>query len=319
MVLHSWPYAYSGRGVLELLRAPIGMYLAPALVGKLGGPSVAEVALLIQNSAFLGIVLALGSLLVQAARARLILLVVVVAFSGMDFLGQLSLDAPPALDLTYHLENWAGIQLSSHITLAFWVPQHALAGWTGALLFLLWCKGRVPLVAFLVPLPLLALWSPLALMGLAPFAAVAGVTMLVRRRLVVRDFALPTLATAVALPALVYLQAASDSVGFRLYPIGASNWFYFQLFETIPLILGTALLLRGRSQALLLAVTAGWLALVPFIQVGPSVDFMMRASIPALAVLAVLVAEAITSRPAACARKAKRHACSSSARWPLAL
>jgi hypothetical protein len=146
-------------------------------------------------------------------------------------------------------------------------------------------------------LPLLALWSPLALMGLAPFAAVAGVTMLVRRRLVVRDFALPTLATAVALPALVYLQAASDSVGFRLYPIGASNWFYFQLFETIPLILGTALLLRGRSQALLLAVTAGWLALVPFIQVGPSVDFMMRASIPALAVLAVLVAEAITSRP----------------------
>jgi hypothetical protein len=295
MTVHPWPYAYTGRGALELLRAPAGMYLMPALAGKLGGIGVAQAALLAQNAVLLGIVLALGSMLAATARARLVLAAVAVAFSGMDFLGMLSLDPATAMNMTAHLEAWGTIQFSSHITLAFWVPQHAIAGWAGAVLFLLWARGRLPLFAFLAPLPLLALWSPLALMGLMPFAAAAGFTALLRRELKAADVALPALAAALALPALLYLQAAGDSVGLRAYPLRPLGWLYFQLFETVPFILGVALLAKGRQPKLLLALAACWLAVVPFIQIGTSSDFMMRASIPALAVLAVLVAEALAS------------------------
>jgi hypothetical protein len=294
LTLNSWPYAYTARGAVEILRAPVGMYLLPALAGKAGGVGVAEVALLAQNATLLGILFALGSLLVDTARARLILLAVVIAFSGMDFLGWLRGAPVLAWDWTTHIDGTAN-QYSSHITQAFWVPQHAIAGWTGAVLFLLWSKGRLSLVQFLVPLPLLALWSPLALMGLMPFAAAAGITTLLRRRLQARDVAAPFLATAVAIPALFYLQAAGDTVGIRANPISLIEWLHFQQIETIPFIVGVALLASGRRPRMLLGLAATCLALVPLIQVGNSNDFMMRASIPALAVLAALVGEALGS------------------------
>jgi hypothetical protein len=293
MTLHPWPYAYTGRGSLELLRAPIGMYLIPALLGKLGGTGLAEVALLVQNAVLLGILLALGSLLVETTRARIILLTVMIWFSGMDFVAELMIDPADALDITSHIEPWAWIQFSSHVTQAFWVPQHAIVGWAGALLFLLWVKGRLPLAGFVVPLPFMALWSPLALMGLIPFAGAAGLTMMLQRQLKQRDVPAPALAALVALPALVYLQTAGDTVGFRPFPLQPLKWFQFQLFETLPFILGVALLAKSARSRLLLALSGSWLAIVPFIQVGESVDFMMRASITALAVLAVLVGEAI--------------------------
>ncbi len=296
LTLYSWPYAYTGRGAVELLRAPIGMYLLPAVAGKAGGVAVAEAAMLAQNAVLLGIVLALGSLLAETARARLVLLVVAIVFSGLDFLAMLRIDAAHALDATSHLDQWSPIQFSSHVTQAFWVPQHAIVGWIGAVLFLLWAKGRLPLVGFLAPLPLLALWSPLSLMGIMPFAAAAGLTTLLRRRLKVRDIAIPMLAAAAAVPALVYLQAAGDTVGIRAYPLSLPEWFFFQLIETIPFILGVALLATARRPRLLVALSATWLAAAPFIQIGGGIDFVMRASIPALAVLAALVAEALASR-----------------------
>jgi hypothetical protein len=294
MALHAWPYAYSGRGVAELLRAPVGMYLIPALVGKVGGATSAEIALLVQNSVLLGIIFALGSLLAETGRSRALLLIVVVAFSGMDFAAKLSTDPAAAREWATHLDQWGPLQFSSHITQAFWVPQHAIAGWAGALLFLLWQRGRLPLSAFLVPLPLLALWSPLALMGTMPFVAFAGVTALLQRRLARRDILVPAFAVITVVPALIYLQAASDTVAMRLFPVPSLAWLRFQLVETIPFIVGVGLLAKSCRPKLLLGVAALWLGIVPLIQIGPTTDFMMRASIPALAVLSVLVAEAIT-------------------------
>ncbi|CAA9523421.1 MAG: hypothetical protein AVDCRST_MAG39-2640 [uncultured Sphingomonadaceae bacterium] len=295
MVLQPWPFAYSARGAAEVLRAPLGMYLAPALAGKAFGVAAVDVALLVQNSALLALLFALGSALFATVRDRLVALAVFVLFSGADILGQLWMIWRRGRAFADHLEPWAdGLQFSSHVTQLFWVPQHALAGWFGALFFLLWRDGRLPVAAFGALLPPLALWSPLSLLGLAPFAAYAGWRQLADRGLDRDTLLLPAGAFVLSIPALLYLTAAGDSVGFRPFPVALDTFLLFQLFEVLPfLLLLTALDAHGRYGAGPFRITAAVLVVAPLVQLGESADFGMRASIPALAVLAALMADAL--------------------------
>ncbi|WP_254913763.1 hypothetical protein [Sphingobium sp. Z007] len=294
MVVNPWPFVYTARGAPDVLRAPIGMFLAPALLAKTLGGRAGDVALLAQNALMLGTVLALGSTLFDTRRARLVALAVVIGFSGLDALGRILFRG----GLSDHLENWAYLQYSSTITLAFWVPQHALSGWIGALAYLLWRSGKAPLGAVLALLPLTALWSPLGLMGAMPFAALAGVRSLLRRELRPRDIGIPALATLLAVPSLLYLGAANDGVGARLMTFVPLQWGLFELLEVLVYVVPLALIVRqprfGRDTLALLGLC---LLAIPFVQVGWSIDFMMRASISALAILAVMVADALIHVP----------------------
>src|SRR3546814_106374 len=132
LVVYPWPFAYSFDRHVELLRAPLGMYLLPAISGKAFGLRAADLALLIQNSLLLTLIFGLGSMLFTTSRARARALVIVIFFSGMDVIGQLlqwHVNGHPFPD---HIEQWGITQYSSHITQASWVPLHALAGWLGA-------------------------------------------------------------------------------------------------------------------------------------------------------------------------------------------
>ncbi|KEZ00330.1 hypothetical protein AI27_06250, partial [Sphingomonas sp. BHC-A] len=141
MGINPWPFVYTARPEPDLLRAPIGMFLLPALVFKLLGPRAADIALLAQNTTLVALLLALGSQLFAERRSRLIGLAIFILFSGMDAIGDLLMQGM----LTGHMEDWAEIQYSSTITLLFWVPQHAIAGWVGAVGYMLWREGRAPL------------------------------------------------------------------------------------------------------------------------------------------------------------------------------
>lgn len=297
MLQNSWPFAYVSRGTVEILRAPIGMYIFPSLAGKLGGMPAADIVLLAQNTLMLGVLLTLASMMFDALRSRVVALGVFAIFSGMDFLGQMIFSPAAALSPVSHMDGWAGIQYSSTATLAFWVPQHALVGWLGAVLFLLWRRGRLPLAGFYAPLPLMALWSPLALMGVVPFALFAGVKTLLARRLTLVDFLLPLATALLSLASLIYLQAGSATVGSGANPLSLRLYLLFQVLETIPYLLALWLLPRsqsfGRDGLLIVTVC---LLIFPFFQIGPSADFMMRASIPSLTILALLVSE-VVARP----------------------
>ena len=288
--VNPWPFVYTARGEPDLLRAPIGMFLMPALAAKTLGGRAADIALLVQNSLLLGTVLALGSTLFATRRARLIALVVVIGFSGLDALGRILFRG----GLSDHLENWAYLQYSSTITLAFWVPQHALSGWIGALGFLLWRAEKLPLGVYLTLLPLTALWSPLGLMGAMPFAALAGVRSLRARAIRPADIVLPALTTLLCLPGLLYLSAAGDGVGLRLMALSPLQWGLFELLEVLVYVAPLALLVhRPRFGRDTLALMTLWLIAIPFVQIGASTDFMMRGSICALTILAVMVADAL--------------------------
>lgn len=291
MAINPWPFVYTARATPDVLRAPIGMFLAPALAFRALGGHAADIALLIQNSALLGLILAISSRLFGSTRARIWALLVFFAFSGLDAAGSLFVHGA----LSDHLENWAQIQYSSMITLAFWVPHHAMTAWIGAILFLLWRTERLPLSVFLAILPLTMLWSPFGLLGTLPFVALAGFETLIQRRLRVSDIALPALALLLCVPGLLYLSAAGDDVGIRLYAPGTLRYVIFHLFETVPYLVPVAFLVRGtRFGWPVFAVVTACLLLMPFIQIGWSIDFMMRASVPALTILMVMVADAVT-------------------------
>ena len=288
MVVNPWPFVYTARASADVLRAPLGMFFAPALAGKAAGMAAADGALLVQNTAMLGMLLAAASILFEDARGTVVALAVFLAFSGLDIVGE-------ALGGSFqqHMEGWAGVQFSSTVTLAFWVPQHAIAGWIGAVAYLLWRQGCLPLASYLALLPLTALWSPLSLIGSLPFAALAAVTTLRTRRLGASDMLMPAAATLIALPGLTYLGAADHEVGLRIYPIAVSHYLLFEAVETLPYIVPLALalpLMRSRGDWPTLFVATACLLVAPLIQIGGSVDFAMRASITALAVIAVLIA-----------------------------
>jgi hypothetical protein len=291
LVEQPWPFAYAANGGL-MLRLPLGLYLLPAIVGKAAGERAAEWAMLVQNAAVLTALLALARPLFATTRTRVIALAVVVAFSGMDVVGAWLAGVP----LTGHLEQWAyRTQFSSHLTQAFWAPQHALAGWLGALLYLLWRTGRAPAAAVLVVVPLTALLSPLALIGLLPFAAQVGVATLHRHGLGWRELVPAGAASALSVPALLYLSAAGETVGGVLARPRAGDYLVFELLEVgVPLYAWWRTRATARFGGATLAITAAALVLLPFAQVGDSVDLVMRASIPALLVLAVVSAELLT-------------------------
>jgi hypothetical protein len=293
----AWPFAYDQPGGAKILRAPLGMYLPPALVGKWAGSRAAELALLVQNSVLAAVVLALGSDMFTTRRAKLIGLGVFIGFSGMDVIGQLLIRRSPLL----HLDGWAGMQYSSHVTQAFWVPQHALAGWIFAVLYLLWIRRGVPAVAVFAVMPLLALLSPLALIGCVPFAAHVFVAAARRGALSAGDVLWPVLAGAVCLPGLLYLVSGSASVGAGAAPV---NWPLYVTFLALEvggycyaLWLTRAHMRFGAPAAI---ITVVLLLVLPLVRIGESFDLTARASIPALAILAVMMAAILTDdRPAA--------------------
>ena len=299
---YPWPFAYGLPGGDKILRAPLGMYLLPALIGKQTGAYGAELALLGQNVLLLGLVLALGSTLFAGVRQKWTALAVFFGFSGMDILGQLLAGRSPWL----HLEQWAGMQYTANLTQAFWVPQHALAGWIVAVLYLLWVRGQVPRVALFAAMPLLALLSPFALMGGMPFAIHAFVAGVARRDLAWGDIVWPGLVSLITLPGLAYLTAGSGAVATGSTAFRAGNYIIFLALE-VGAYLYALWLARGHWRFGLVptGLVMTLLVLIPFGRIGDANDFSMRASIPALAMLTMMIV-CLLEEPAPHLQKPKR-------------
>lgn len=290
MGTHGWPFDYWLDGKSQMLRAPVGMYLVPAL---LGGASQAgrDWALLAHNSLAVGLILALGSTLFPSHRARLIALATFVMFSGLDVVGSVIHQWVAGWADWDHIEHWAGAyQYSAHITQLFWVPQHCLAGWTLALAYMLWRRGMVPVGLFGATLPLVAIWSPLAVMGALPFALHAGLVVLRTKAWGWRDVLLCATAMLLAIPALLYLSTDAASVGSGMR---APNVVYglFILLEVLPFLVP---LLHDRDDAadrMAILIAGACLFLMPLWGIGRSNDFQMRASIMPLALIAIAFAQ----------------------------
>ncbi len=312
LVRNPWPPAYRVDGVDMTMRAPVGLFLGPALVGKMFGVPAADYALLAQSALLLGLIVYIFGMTVADGRHRWLTLGLFFAFSGIDVIpwavewikGRDSTLAP-------HIEVWSGFfQFSSPMTVLFWAPHHGFAGWAFAAAYQVWRSGRMPALALCPMWALVVIWSPIAAVGAAPFIVFAlaadafgkraggtGVASL-WRALAPRWFVPALAAAAGVLPILVYLTTDSAKV--------EKDWLLLQdgflpsyvalvAFEILPFL---ALAWRGRDAGSTLArnelVLIGALLLViPFYQIGFANDFASRGSIPALTILALRLAEAV--------------------------
>ena len=318
LVAGVWPVGYGELdGRESLLRAPLGYYLPAALVGKAAGLVAAHAAMALWTAA--GVVLFLLQVLPARGLRLLVGGAVIVLFSGLDVIGTLQ-QAPQALahwDITRHLEWWAGsYQYSSMTTQLFWVPNHALGGWLTVGLLMRSDpesspagadrahETRNPDLDALLPMIVaaLALWSPLTALGAVPFVLhrLAGSMWRERSlRLAHPRVWGPALAVGTVIAAYLTLDAARIPRGWTIGRSGAGVGAvisdllrHAEFFLLEAGLIGAAILAIRPSRKVVVALAI--LLLLPLVSFGAANDFVMRVSIPSLALLAVAACRALT-------------------------
>jgi len=285
-----WPPTYLLADASHLiLRAPVGYFLPSAAVGYLFGPGAANFAIYLWTVLGWGLFLLAACRLFDTLRERILCLLVLTLFGGMDLLGHAwayrEIAAPGQ-----HIEWWMpSIQYSANTTLLFWVPNHALPAWLGITLILR--HWRQPLLARITPLLATAipLWSPLAAMGLLPFFLIGLAWK--------RDFQIlfspkSCLAFApIALLSMKYLgmDAAEVPHGWMTEMWGTWDLFAYRyaLFCLLEFGFLALILARITHFNIPMRVAVVTLCLLPFYYLGIGNDLAMRASVPALCVLAL--------------------------------
>jgi hypothetical protein len=288
-------YQYGGQDYY--LRAPLGMYMLPAMIGRIFGLFSAHMTLLATNALIFGAILYLASSL--AGARPIVILAIMIGFGGLDIIGELMARAASLRngDLTNQKMEWWSmafvpetmLQYSGHVTQLFWAPNHTAPGWFIAVLVLLRSRKEISVSILVACCAMLVLWSPLSVLGAVPFIVVLMICA--SRREVASPESLLAAATGLCfLPIALYLVMGSGAVahgwmididGFvRIYP----------LFLLIEIPQATVLLYTWRkietADRIPLAVAIVTLCLLPFYGFGPNNDLVMRASIPALFLVA---------------------------------
>ncbi|MFT4095663.1 MAG: hypothetical protein QM651_00980 [Rhodoblastus sp.] len=274
-----------------MLRAPLGMYVVPALIGRIAGLHAAHAGMLAQNASILAVVFYLLLALGRGWKN----LAVVIGFAGVAGLVRLvawlsSGDLEKLFPGSDTIDSWTPLlQYTGSITQFFWVPNHALAGWLTAILLLLRARREVDTATVGAGVALMMFWSPLAIMpavpGLLYFAAVDPRGTFASRRTWI---AIP--AALACLPVAAYMTAASDTIP-RPTIVGDPD-FWPTYFAFLPVQLGSVgvvYYLRERIPAEwrgLYWLNVALLVFLPFVSFGEYNDSVMRGSIASLTILA---------------------------------
>jgi hypothetical protein len=302
-----WPPMYDagdGSAAPQILRAPVGFYLPVAALGSVLGLRCADILLYLWTAFGFVLVLWAAATLFATRRERVIAVLSMLLFGGLDMLG-FALTRGRLPFLGEHIEWWASFaQYSSNSTLMFWVPNHALPAWLGLLMALRHWRTRELAQISLMLAAAIALWSPLSAAGLVPFY-LAGLNW--RRDLgavLATRVGLPFLALAALVARYITMDTQSIASGWAIgeFPNAATFWFLYGAFCLLEFGLLAMVLLRLHAFDLKLGIAVTILALLPFYHFGPGNDLVMRCSIPALAVLALACVEPLTKSPRPLAR-----------------
>ncbi len=313
LAVNRWPvvYADAGRGD-PLLCYYLAYYLPAGLAGKLAGVRYAAAASCAWGGA--GLALAFAWVCRYGRPYGVAVLVAFTLIDGFCWLPGLipvaqraasafGLAAPPAPGGWFVAEFWrfrgppTSLLFDSAPGDLLWVPQHTLAAWLGAAVALrtLWDEHTQPVAA--LPAAALLLWSPFAAVGVLPFLA-AALWRTRRRRPSLPDV---IAALAVALPVGAYFAShlPLEYAGVLVAALaGAGDWLRYALFLilSIGVLWGVAALARRHYRVpddprwSLLCLASATLAATTLVYVGRYNDWTMRTSMPALAVMRMILA-----------------------------
>ncbi len=301
LVQKPWPvlYDYGAQHLTLLLRAPTGLYLPSAAVGKIFGIRAAEVAML--GWIVLGVVLILRLMLrdTPSTLQIAIRLGVFILFSGMDIVGNYSRHFP--IGWGQHIEWWAFIfQYPAMTTQLFWAPGHALPAWIVTAWLTSRSDRRLPIPMAVGLVAVMPMWSPLAALGVAPLVAIAilkqclrmSIRQSVHAVLDARAMICVLVSVGLVFPYLV-LGSQTLSAGFTKDIPWVSDDIVFRYLEFVVVefaLVGALLLWRFKADPLLIGALA-ILLLIPIFHFGPANDLALRASNPGLAFLAIRAGE----------------------------
>ncbi|MGO9356650.1 MAG: hypothetical protein ACLP1D_03130 [Xanthobacteraceae bacterium] len=276
------------------LRYALGFYLMPGLVARLFGEWAIEPTVFLETWAGLFLVLIL--LLQKIRPSRPVpFLIVFLLFGGLDLVGWWFFGSDRTLLSTK--EWWTGrsylFAYEGHATLFLWVPQHALAGMLGAILVVS-NDGRpaAPRSMGLLGAAVL-FWSPFVAIGLLPFALAVAMRAW---RDVFTDAGNVLCAVTLVAPLLGYLLAGSGDLlhGFTFTEPGFRVSLYAAFVMLEAGIYLVTLRLHGWRHLRYPVIVVALLIVIPLYRIGIYNDFAMRASIPALMLLAIAVAATVT-------------------------
>ena len=308
LINFSWPVRYQTQAD-ESLVYYIGHWLFPALIGKLvkaiagfnAGWLAARIALFVYTFVFIytSILLILFRINKTTWKAIGVVVSIFVLFSGMDFIGELLTGGT-----SFHLDLWATyFQYSSMATQLNWVFNQAVPAWLACSLML---NEKDEKSFALIGLSLLPT-SPLPLVGLAAYMLVKALASLVKsskagngKETLANIFSRTNILSAVALVPFFYAyyseNVASDNSLNLFADWGETDiglyFFFYVLFILLEVVIIPLLIFKDKNKLELTFVVIT-LLIFPFIRLGQGMDFCMRASIPSLFILMVLVMEYI--------------------------
>lgn len=288
-----------------LLTYYIGFWLPPAVVGKLfHSVQVGYYAQIIW--AAIGVFLCFYLLLASLKRKTYWPVLLFIFFSGLDIWGCFSMGFIQLVKNPFsHLEWWYPYsQFSSFTTQLFWVFNQALPAWVGVLLW--YHEKDNKNMAFLYAC--LFLNSTLPAIGLFPFMVYgyfkngqtytyAKTALFHLKETVLQSFTFQNLAGAcwVVLVSFAYLSRNASGAANLANPVSVHvdllHWFVIFFLPEAGFYL--LLIWKAQRKNMLYYLCTGCLLIYPFIQVGFGPDFCMRATIPALVLLFVMVAKTL--------------------------
>ena len=329
-----WPVRYEQtEGGSTLLSYYILFYLFPALAGKLGGFRLAEFILLVQGIVGIGLVYLhiCRFLKLEDGCRQLLALVLLAAFGGLLLPGEkiYGLIRPEDVGFSYHwFSSSVQIQYSTNMILLRWVFPQCIVPWIATLLMLEDTDGIGDFAWIGVPV---FLYSCFAFAGLLPFYLGLGVLSLWKGRdaagwlkkmcsvqnLYAAGFLFPVFLAYIA--GNVFQDKPSDTLELIDY---TGNWSLYILFTLSNFLIWSALLWKKERKNLMFLIANTVLLILPFFRYGSGNDLCMRASIPALFVIAVLFAGMLLGLPRRGRKERQKiRACTAgvcAAAWPSA-
>ncbi len=307
LVNHSWPAAKAvqidGTVSNHALVYYIGFWMPSALVGKLLGMDAGYCFQAVW--AVIGVFCVYYFVCVIRKEIAVWPLLIFIFISGLDAVPAYVIGGGENLrDITAHLEWWpnTGLQYSAMTTQLFWVFNQAVPAWLLILLLYLQKNNR----QMILLLSCAMLTSTIPFVGMFPFAA-----YFMLRRFGGKDSAgekikmfLADTVTAenvlgggmVGILSFLYLKGnisgqntrmIADADGPKAYLF---IWITFVLFEVGVYWIA---IYKYQKKNVLFYIICAWLCICPWIKVGSGPDFCMRASIPALVLLYLLVVETL--------------------------
>ena len=303
MVTQEWPVIDLNRNAI--LTYYTGFWFVPALIGKLfKSINVGYITQLVWAS--IGVFLFLYYFLAAITKKSLLPIIIVVFFSGMDIIGKFIFypDFIKNYDITAHIEWWATYyQFSSMTTQLYWVFNQALPAWI--LTILLYHQKNNKNILFLYTC--LFLFSTLPAIGLLPFI----IYFMVKngednlknvfskeyiKKMFKNAFSVQNIiGLLIVFPVCYFYLSANISGGkFEIF-IPPMHYMISIFLLFFMLEAGIQLLLIAKLNKFnpLFHICFICLWIFPFLYVGTAFDFCMRATIPALVILCLLIVKAL--------------------------